>query len=116
DDGALDVRLTAPPEMGGKDAGGTNPEQLFAAGFSACFLGTLEAIAARQGITINGQSARARVSLDKGSDGFRLEVDLEIHLPGVDLETARALVDSAEKRCPYARAVHGNIALRLSLT
>lgn len=111
-DGRLDVRLTPP---GGAGAG-TNPEQLFAAGWSACFIGAMGRAARASGITLPANVAvDAEVDLGKSGDGFALQARLAISLPGLDPALARAVVDGAHQLCPYSKATRGNIAVDLSL-
>ncbi|MGB0213225.1 organic hydroperoxide resistance protein [Algiphilus sp.] len=115
-DGALQVGLSTPRELGGPGGPGTNPEQLFAAGYSACFLGALKFVAGKEKAAL---PADARVSGAVGigalPTGFGIEVDLEISLPGLDREQAQALVDKAHVVCPYSNATRNNIDVRLTL-
>ncbi|VEB43165.1 General stress protein 17o [Chromobacterium violaceum] len=115
-DGALKVRLSTPRELGGAGGPGTNPEQLFAAGYAACFLGSLKFVAAKRKTTL---SADASVSCGVGigtlPSGFGLEVELQIHLPGLSDEEARQLIEQAHIVCPYSDATRGNIDVRLRL-
>ena len=105
--GNLDFKLTTPRELGGAGGEGANPEQLFAAGYSACFLGAMKFVAARDKIAIP-----AEVSID-GGVGF--EVELKISLPGMAREAAQALVDKAHIVCPYSNATRGNIDVTLTI-
>ncbi|PWV59749.1 organic hydroperoxide resistance protein [Plasticicumulans acidivorans] len=115
-DGVLDVRLTTPRELGGAGGDGTNPEQLFAAGYSACFLGALKFVAAREKIALPADvSITGQVGIGQIPTGFGIEVELQIALPGVDRERAQALVDKAHIVCPYSNATRGNIDVRLVL-
>ncbi|MDM0074760.1 Ohr family peroxiredoxin [Variovorax sp. J2P1-59] len=104
DDGNLDVQLRLPPELGG-EGGGTNPEQLFAAAFAACFHGALNLLAARSGIEIRGSSVQVSVALGRDPvDGlFTLTADVRIALPNVEKSLAEELVRSTERFCPYAK-------------
>ncbi|MDQ8018093.1 MAG: organic hydroperoxide resistance protein [Bordetella sp.] len=112
DDGRLDVRLTPP---GGTGAG-TNPEQLFAAGWSACFIGAMRRAAQQAGVALpTGVAVDAEVDLASGEDGFRLQARLRVSLPGIDAAQAREIVDGAHLICPYSKATRGNIAVELSL-
>ncbi|WP_326697342.1 organic hydroperoxide resistance protein [Streptomyces sp. NBC_01754] len=115
DDGRLDVVVNPPKEMGGSGAG-TNPEQLFAAGYSACFQGALGVVARKEKVDITGSRVTASVSIGKTeAGGFGLEVAISASLPGVDPETARSLVEKAHQVCPYSNATRGNIAVDLSV-
>ena len=112
DDGRLDVRLTPP---GGPGAG-TNPEQLFAAGWSACFIGAMRRAAQEVGVALPPDVAvDAEVDLASGDDGFCLQARLRVSLPGLDGVQARGIVDRAHQICPYSKATRGNIAVELSL-
>lgn len=111
-DGKLDVQL-APP---GGSAAGTNPEQLFAAGYSACFIGAMKAVAARQKLALPPDLAvDAEVDLGPVGQAFGIAVRLNIHLPGMEAAQAQALVDSAHAVCPYSNATRGNIPVTLTL-
>jgi Ohr subfamily peroxiredoxin len=117
DDGKLDVQLRLPREMDpNSDAAGTNPEQLFAVGFAACFEGALGVTARRQRIEVGEISIDSRVSLlAVQGGGFKLEVGLDVALPGLeDTEQAKALVAAAHEVCPYSNATRGNIDVRLT--
>ena len=110
DDGKLDVKLAPPKELGGTGAG-TNPEQLFAAGYAACFIGAMRLVAGNEKIAVpQGLAIDADVSLGKDAqDHFRLGVVFNIALPGMDKAAAEALVAKAHEVCPYSRATRGNI-------
>ncbi len=111
DDDHLDVRLTTP----GK-GGGTNPEQLFAAGYSACFIGAMKAVAARQHLQVpEGVGIDAEVDLGPVGQAFGVAVRLNIHLPGMDRAAAQKLIDDAHQVCPYSNATRGNIPVTLTL-
>ncbi|MEU0394793.1 organic hydroperoxide resistance protein [Streptomyces sp. NPDC006208] len=115
DDGMLDVVVTAPKELGGNGAG-TNPEQLFAAGYSACFQGALGVVARQEKADISGSTVTASVGIGKnGNGGFGLEVAISVSVPNVDAATAQALVDKAHQVCPYSNATRGNIKVELSV-
>ncbi len=108
-DGILDVKLAPPKEMGGA-GGATNPEQLFAAGYSACFLGAMKFVAGQEKITLSPDtSVTAIVGIGPIPGGFGLEVELQIALPGMDRAAATALVEKAHHVCPYSNATRGNI-------
>ena len=110
DDGKLDVKLAPPKELGSNGAG-TNPEQLFAAGYAACFIGAMRLVAGNEKIAVpQGLAIDADVSLGKDAqDHFRLGVVFNIALPGMDKAAAEALVAKAHEVCPYSRATRGNI-------
>lgn len=116
-DNVLDVQLTTPKQLGGPGGEGTNPEQLFAAGYSACFLSALKLVARMQKIAISDDaSVTGEVGIGpNGSGGFALSASLTISLPGVDAAQAQALVDKAHEVCPYSNATRGNIDVKLSL-
>lgn len=110
DDGHLDVRLTPP---GGA---GTNPEQLFACGYSACFLGAMKAVAGRQKIAVPADTAiDAEVDLGPVGQAFGIAVRMRISLPGMDRAAAQKLIDDAHQVCPYSNATRGNINVTLTL-
>ncbi|OCW96173.1 organic hydroperoxide resistance protein [Alishewanella sp. HH-ZS] len=113
DDGLLQTKLAAPKALGGKgDA--TNPEQLFAAGYAACFIGALKFVAGQQKQSLPGDTAiRAEVGIGKIGGGFGLDVDLYVSLPGLAEDTAEQLVAAAHKVCPYSNATRGNVEVRL---
>ena len=111
-DGRLDVKLSSP----GTSGAGTNPEQLFAAGWSACFEGAMGLAARKRKITLPADLAiDAEVDLNKTGDDYFLSARLNVSLPGVDRETARALVDAAHQTCPYSKATRGNIDVAINL-
>jgi osmotically inducible protein OsmC len=114
-DGALDVALRAPVGLGG-EGGGTNPEQLFAVGFGACFESALATVARRRRIELGPVSVRSRVSLLREARDFALAVELAVTLPGVaDQALAMELVRMAHDVCPYSRATRGNIPVELTV-
>lgn len=115
-DGLLDVKLAPPKELGGM-GGATNPEQLFAAGYSACFLSALRHVAAAQKIAVPADAAvHGSVGIGPIAQGFGLQVTLTVHLPGVERETAAALVEAAHRVCPYSNATRGNIDVQIALS
>jgi len=115
-DSTLDLRLTTPKELGGPGGGGANPEQLFAAGYSACFLGAIKFVPARDKIALpTDVSIEGSVGIGAIPNGFRIEVELKIPLPGMSPDAARALVDKAHVVCPYSNATRNNIDVRLTL-
>lgn len=117
DDAALDVTLAIPASMGGPGRA-TNPEQLFAAGWSSCFHSALKLVAAQQKATIVDSTVTAQISVVKTDDGgLALEAALEIHVGGgVSAEAAKALTAAAHQVCPYSRATRGNVPTTLTTT
>lgn len=118
EDGRLAVTLSTPKELGGNGAEGTNPEQLFAAGYSACFLGALKFVASQKKIKLSADTAvTATVGIGPRDDGkgFGLDVALAVTLPGVEAVQARELVDAAHIVCPYSEATRSNLDVRLSV-
>ena len=112
DDGRLDVKLTSP----GTGTTGTNPEQLFAAGYSACFIGAMKAVAGKMGAKLpDDLSVDAEVDLGTIPDAYGVAVRMAISLPGMDRAEAQKLVDAAHKVCPYSNATRGNIDVTLTL-
>lgn len=115
-DGVLDVALTTPRAMGGAGGEGTNPEQLFAAGYSACFMGAMKFVAGQSKMELPADSSiEGAVGIGPIPNGFGIEVELKISLPGMDRDQARALVDKAHQVCPYSNATRGNIDVTLTL-
>ena len=113
-DGVLDVQLSTPRELGGAGGDGTNPEQLFAAGYSACFLGALKFVAGKQKIALPaGTNVAGKVGIGQIPTGFGIEVELTITVPGLPREQLQALVDQAHIVCPYSNATRGNIDVSL---
>ncbi|WP_022687943.1 organic hydroperoxide resistance protein [Sphingomonas phyllosphaerae] len=117
DDGRVDVALSTPKELGGAGGEGSNPEQLFAAGYSACFIGALK---------VAGQQLKVKVPADvkvtatvgigpRSEGGFGITADLLVDLPGVDKDAAQKLVDAAHQICPYSNATRGNVDVGLTL-
>ncbi|WP_445345893.1 organic hydroperoxide resistance protein [Acinetobacter bohemicus] len=114
-DEVLDVKLAVPKEMGGT-GGGTNPEQLFAAGYSACFLGAMKFVAGRDKLNISKDAfIEGEVGIGPIPTGFGIEVKLNIHLEGMDQAEAQKLVDAAHIVCPYSNATRGNINVTLNV-
>ncbi|GAB3591360.1 organic hydroperoxide resistance protein [Angustibacter peucedani] len=113
DDGEVDVQLTAPVELGGPGTG-TNPEQLFAVGYAACFNGALALVAKAAGVDASESRVRANVGFGPEGGGYVITVDLEAEVPGVDLVTAQQLVDKAHEVCPYSRATAGNVPVSVT--
>jgi Ohr subfamily peroxiredoxin len=115
-DGSLDLKLATPKELGGAGGEGTNPEQLFAVGYSACFLGAMKFVAARDKLPLPKEtSVNGTVGIGKAATGFGIEVDLVIELPGVERTVAETLVERAHQVCPYSNATRNNIDVRLSV-
>jgi lipoyl-dependent peroxiredoxin len=113
-DNVLDVKLTVPKELGGNGATGTNPEQLFAAGYSACFIGAMRFVAGQQKITLPPDtSIEGTVGIGQIPTGFGIEVELKVHVPGMPREQVQALVEKAHVVCPYSNATRGNIDVKL---
>ncbi|WP_227369508.1 organic hydroperoxide resistance protein [Halomonas sp. M20] len=113
---ALDVKLTTPKELGGSGGEGTNPEQLFAAGYSACFLGALKLVASQEKAKLpNDTQIQGEVGIGPLAHGFGIEVTLTVNLPGMEREQAEALVDKAHEVCPYSNATRGNIDVTLNV-
>lgn len=115
-DGNLDVKLTTPRELGGQGGNATNPEQLFAAGYSACFIGALKFVASQKKISFPADaSITGKVGIGQIPGGFGLEVELNISLPDLDRAVAEELIAAAHQVCPYSNATRGNIEVRLNL-
>ncbi len=115
-DGVLDVKLGVPKEMGGAGGEVTNPEQLFAAGYSACFLGALKFVASKEKVKIRAEaSIEGTVGIGEIPNGFGIEVQLDISLPGVERSVAEDLVKKAHVVCPYSNATRGNIDVTLNI-
>jgi lipoyl-dependent peroxiredoxin len=112
DDARLDIQLSAP----GTSGSGTNPEQLFAAGYSACFIGALKAVAARQKVALPDDVAiDAEVDLGPVGQAFGIAVRLQVQLPGMERSQAQQLLEAAHQVCPYSNATRGNIDVQLTL-
>jgi Ohr subfamily peroxiredoxin len=113
-DGALEVDLRLPAEMGG-EGGGTNPEQLFAVGYAACFEGAIGAVSRRQKVDTEDVEIDSKVSLLAGEDRtFNVSVELDVRLPSIEGDEAVELVREAHKVCPYSNATRGNIDVKLT--
>jgi osmotically inducible protein OsmC len=116
-DKILDVKLATPKELGGAGGEATNPEQLFAAGYSACFIGALKFVAGQEKRTVPADaSITAHVGIGQIPGGFGLDIDLHISLPGLELADAQQLVEAAHQVCPYSNATRGNVDVRLHVT
>jgi len=113
-DGRVDVAIDPPAELGGPQDGGTNPEQLFALGYGACFLSALSLVARSRKISAKAFTLDTRVNLVADDDGsFAIDAELHATMPGVDDETAEELLRKAHEVCPYSKATRGNIDVRL---
>jgi Ohr subfamily peroxiredoxin len=111
-DGRLDVKLSVP----GAPGDGTNPEQLFAVGWSACFLSAVKLVAGKMKVKLPAELAiDPEVDLCSGDDGYSLRARLNVSLPGVDRQVARTMLDTAHQTCPYSKATRGNIAVEINL-
>jgi Ohr subfamily peroxiredoxin len=116
DDGYLDVKLTTPKQLGGGGGEGTNPEQLFAVGYSACFLGAMKFVANRDKLPMPADvSVAGAVGIGQIPNGFGIAVELKISLPGVERATAQTIVERAHIVCPYSNATRGNIDVTLTV-
>lgn len=117
-DGVLKHKLSMPKELGGPGGDGTNPEQLFAAGYGACYESALANIARKEGIKLKDVVIHSQVMIgkDEGADGFKLAVKLKIEMPGLDKSQAEDLAKKAHEFCPYSKATRGNIDVELSVS
>lgn len=114
DDKQFEVSLSTPKELGGAGGEGTNPEQLFAAGYSACYIGALKFVAGQQKVTLPSDlSVTAKIGIGKNDKGvgFAISADLEVNLPGIDSDVANKLIEDAHQVCPYSNATRGNIEI-----
>ena len=115
-DGILDLKVTRPRELGGTNGRGTTPEQLFAASYAASFLGIMGLVAGRDDIELpTGAEVEARVGVGPAAEGFGIEVELRIYLPGLTRAETDLLVEKSHLLCPYSNAMCGNVAVRLVL-
>nr|WP_210187804.1 organic hydroperoxide resistance protein [Bradyrhizobium sp. Rc2d] len=115
-DGLLSVSLSLPTALGGPGGEGTNPEQLFAAGYAACFLGAVKLVArTRKVVPVAEPSVTAKVAMGPVPVGYALAVELKVRLPGVETSVAEAIVAGAHERCPYSNATRGNIDVKLTV-
>ena len=118
-DGALAVQLSTPKEMGGAGGTGTNPEQLFAVGYSACFLGAMKAVSSKVGVKVpDDTTIDAAVSfgpLAGGAVGYGIAVAMDVKTPGLAREQAEKLVHAAHQVCPYSNATRGNVDVKLNV-
>ncbi|MYL25995.1 MULTISPECIES: organic hydroperoxide resistance protein [Halomonadaceae] len=117
DDGQLNVKLTTPKELGGAGGEGTNPEQLFAAGYSACFIGALKLVAGKAKVELPEETAiTGQVGIGPEGEGFGLAVTLNVHVPGFEQQQAEELVHKAHQVCPYSNATRNNVPVELVVT
>ncbi|MDY0959592.1 MULTISPECIES: organic hydroperoxide resistance protein [unclassified Sphingomonas] len=117
EDGSVDVKLVVPKEMGGPGGEGANPEKLFAAGYSACFLGAMKAVSGKEGVRVP-QDATVTAEVGFGpreEGGYGITVDLLVDLPGVDRAEGEKLMHAAHQVCPYSNATRGNVDVGLTL-
>jgi osmotically inducible protein OsmC len=116
-DGAFNVKLATPKELGGGGGAGNNPEQLFAAGYAACFIGAMKFVASQGGPKVPADtSVTSTVGIGpRSAGGFGLEVELAVSLPGLPRADAEALVEKAHQVCPYSNATRGNVDVKLSV-
>jgi len=113
-DGVLNIQLSTPRELGGAGGPGTNPEQLFAAGYSACFLSALKFVAGKEKVALPAETnISARVGIGPIATGFGIQAELHISVPGLPKEKVQALVEKAHMVCPYSNATRGNIDVTL---
>jgi lipoyl-dependent peroxiredoxin len=117
DDGSVDVKLVVPKEMGGPGGVGANPEKLFAAGYSACFLGAMKAVSGKEGVRVPADATvTAEIGFGPRSEGgYGITASLTISMPGVDRADAEKLVQTAHAVCPYSNATRGNVDVGLSV-
>ncbi|WP_372773441.1 organic hydroperoxide resistance protein [Mangrovibacterium sp.] len=115
EDGVLDLTIRIPKEMGGPGGSHTNPEQLFAAGYAACFDSALQLMILKEGLKRKESSVVATVDLNRNGQDFDLSVKLSVEIKDVDFETARMLVAKAHATCPYSKATKGNIPVEITV-
>jgi Ohr subfamily peroxiredoxin len=115
--GSLDVKLSTPKELGGAGGPGNNPEELFAAGYAACFIGAMKVVAIKSKQTLPTETkVTAHVGIGPRTEGgFGLAIALDVSLPGMDADTAKTLIDTAHQVCPYSNATRNNVDVKLSL-
>ncbi|RDX35603.1 organic hydroperoxide resistance protein [Kangiella sp. HD9-110m-PIT-SAG07] len=116
EDGKLEVNLSTPKELGGNGGDGTNPEQMFAAGYSACFIGAMQHVASQGKIDLpEDTSVTGEVGIGPTDGGFAIDVELQVSIPGMDKADAESLVDKAHQVCPYSNATRGGVDVRLKV-
>jgi len=113
-DGRLDLQLSIPKSVGGDDGAGTNPEELFAAGYSACFHSAMKLVAGQRHVDVSESAVSVTISL-VSDEGFEIAAVIEAELPNVDPEVAAELVAAAHEECPYSKATRGNIAVEVKV-
>ncbi len=115
-DGILDLKLSTPKELGGPGGAGTNPEQLFAAGYAACFIGAMKVVAGKDKVALPADtSIDSSVGIGPSGNAFGIAVELKVHVPGMDRTQAEAIVEKAHQVCPYSNATRNNIDVKLSV-
>lgn len=112
DDGILDLGLKRPKEMDG-EGGHTNPEQLFAGAYGACYLGALGAVAKKDNVDVSDATAEVHIGFNKSGNSYVLSADIRLHIPNHSLEDAQHLAEKAHRACPYSKAVKGNIEVKI---
>ncbi|MEI5906885.1 organic hydroperoxide resistance protein [Bacillus spongiae] len=113
-DGAIQLDLSMPKELGGAGGSGTNPEQLFAAGYAACYESALKLVARQQDTKVGETQITSQVTIGHDpSGGYKLEVQLDVKIPGVELDVAKQLIQAAHQACPYSKATRGNIDVHI---
>ncbi|AOE49919.1 organic hydroperoxide resistance protein [Kangiella sediminilitoris] len=116
DDGKLEVKLSTPKELGGSGGDGTNPEQLFAAGYSACFIGAMQHVAAQEKVKLpEDTSITGHVGIGPTDGGFAIDVELHVSVPGMEKSQAKDIVDKAHQVCPYSNATRNGVDVRLKV-
>ncbi|GAA4353677.1 organic hydroperoxide resistance protein [Kangiella taiwanensis] len=116
DDGKLNVNLSTPKELGGAGGEGTNPEQLFAAGYSACFIGAMQHVAGQEKVKLpEDTTVTGEVGIGPTDGGFAIDVELQVSIPGMDKADAESLVEKAHQVCPYSNATRGGVDVRLKV-
>ena len=114
-DGVIDLDLALPKEMGGAGGARSNPEQLFAAGYAACFQSALGAVARGESTSVDDSRVTGRVGIGRDDTGFGIQVELVVSIPGVERSHAEALVTKAHELCPYSKATRGNVEVTLTV-
>ena len=116
DDGKLEVKLSTPKELGGAGGEGTNPEQMFAAGYSACFIGAMQHVAGQQKVKLpEDTTVTGVVGIGPTDGGFAIDVELQVSIPGMDKSDAEDLVNKAHQVCPYSNATRGGVDVKLKV-
>lgn len=112
-DGIIEFELRKPKELGGQ-GGATNPEQLFAAAWGACYLGALGTIAQHEGVDSSEATVEVHISFNQDGNLYLLSAELDVHIPGITIEEAQSIADKAHRVCPYSKATKGNISTRVT--